>query len=172
MSNSLRPHELQHARPPCPSPSPEVYSNSCPSSRWCQPAISSSVIPFSSCPQSLPASGSFPMSQLFAWGGHKYWTFSPQLIITKSFGIQSLFHCSHFQLNLRCIIPFALYLPSTKVFSIFIKCIVYPSKCQRKSLSYLLSPVNFSSYTRYHQIFLQEYLFWPPLHYIQYWIII
>ena len=98
----------------------------------------------------------------------KYWTFSPQLIITKSFGIQSLFHCSHFQLNLRSIIPFALYLPSTKAFSIFIKCIVYPSKCQRKSLSYLLSPVNFSSYTRYHQIFLQEYLFWPPLHYIQY----
>ena len=69
----------------------------------------------------------------------QYWTFSPQLIITKSFGIQSLFHCSHFQLNLRSIIPFALYLPSTKAFSIFIKCIVYPSKCQRKSLSYLLS---------------------------------
>ena len=57
------------ARPPCPSPTPGVYSNSCPSSRWCHPAISSSVVPFSSCPQSLPASGSFPMSQLFAWGG-------------------------------------------------------------------------------------------------------
>ena len=69
VSNSLRPHELQHARPPCPSPIPRVYSNSCPSSRWCHPAISSSVIPFSSCPQSLPASGSFPKSQLFAWGG-------------------------------------------------------------------------------------------------------
>ena len=69
MSNSLRPHELQHTRPPCPSPTPGVYSNSCPSSRWCHPAISSSVILFSSCPQSLPASGSFPMSQLFAWGG-------------------------------------------------------------------------------------------------------
>ena len=68
-SNSLWPHESQHARPPCPSPTPGVYSNSCPSSRWCHPAISSSVIPFSSCPQSLPASGSFPMSQLFAWGG-------------------------------------------------------------------------------------------------------
>ena len=61
-------HELQHARPACPSPTPRIYSNSCPSSRWCHPAISSSVIPFSSCPQSLPASGSFPMSQLFAWG--------------------------------------------------------------------------------------------------------
>ena len=68
-SDSLRPHESQHARPPCPSPTPGVYSNSCPSSRWCHPTISSSVVPFSSCPQSLPASGSFPMSQLFAWGG-------------------------------------------------------------------------------------------------------
>ena len=56
------------ARPPCPSPTPGVYSNSCPSSRWCHPTISSSVVPFSSCPQSLPASGSFPMSQLFTWG--------------------------------------------------------------------------------------------------------
>ena len=69
MSNSLQCHELQHARPPCPSPTPGVYSNSYPSSRWCHPAISSSVVPFSSCPQSLPASGSFPMSQIFTWGG-------------------------------------------------------------------------------------------------------
>ena len=69
VSNSLWPHESQHTRPPCPSPTPGVYSNSCPSSQWCHPAISSSVVPFSSCPQSLPASGSFPMSQLFAWGG-------------------------------------------------------------------------------------------------------
>ena len=69
MSNSLRPHESQHARPPRPSPAPEVYSDSCPSSQWCHPSISSSVVPFSSCPQSLPASGSFPMSQLFTWGG-------------------------------------------------------------------------------------------------------
>ena len=68
MSNSLWPHESQHTRPPCPSPTPGVYSNSCPLSRWCHPAISSSVVPFS-CHQSLPASGSFPMSQLFAWGG-------------------------------------------------------------------------------------------------------
>ena len=68
VSHSLRPHESQHAKPPCPSPAPRVYSNSCPSSRWCHPAISSSVIPFSSCPQSLPASGSFPISQLFTWG--------------------------------------------------------------------------------------------------------
>ena len=69
VSNSLRPHESQHARPPCPSPIPGVHSESCPSSQWCHPVISSSVVPFSSCPQSLPASESFPMSQLFAWGG-------------------------------------------------------------------------------------------------------
>ena len=68
MSDSLWPYESQHVRPPCPSPTPGVYSNSCPSSRWCHPAISSSVVPFSSCRQSLPASGSFPMSQLFAPG--------------------------------------------------------------------------------------------------------
>ena len=68
---------------PCPSLSPGVHSNSRPSSRWCHPAISSSVIPFSSCPQSLPASESFPMSQLFAWGGHKYWSFSFSIIPSK-----------------------------------------------------------------------------------------
>ena len=68
VSDSLWPHESQHARPPCPSPTTGVHSNSCPSSRWCHPAISSSVIPFSSCPQSFPASESFPMSQLFSWG--------------------------------------------------------------------------------------------------------
>ena len=69
VSDSLRPHESQHARSPCPSPSPGVHSNSRPLSRWCHPAISSSVVPFSSCPQSPSASESFPMSQLFAWGG-------------------------------------------------------------------------------------------------------
>ena len=69
VSDSLRPHELQHARPPCSSPTPGGHPNSCASSRWCHPAISSSGVPFSSCPQSLPAPGSFPMSQFFAWGG-------------------------------------------------------------------------------------------------------
>ena len=69
MSDSLWPREPQHARPPCPSPTPGVHPNSCPSSRWCHPAISSSVVPFSSCPQSLPASECFPVSQLFTWGG-------------------------------------------------------------------------------------------------------
>ena len=69
MSNSLRPHKSQHARPPCPSPTPRVHSNSRPSSQWCHQAISFSVVPFSSCPQSLPASECFPMSQLFTWGG-------------------------------------------------------------------------------------------------------
>ena len=69
MSDSLQAHESQHARPPCPSSTPGVYPNSCPSSWWCHPVISSSVVLFSSCPQSLPASGCFTMSQLFAWGG-------------------------------------------------------------------------------------------------------
>ena len=69
VSDSLRSHELQHTRPPCPSSTPGVHSDSCPSSWWCHPSISSSVVPFSSCPQFLPASESFPMSQLFTWGG-------------------------------------------------------------------------------------------------------
>ena len=69
VSDSLRLHWLQHARPLCPSSTPGAYPNSCPLSRWCHPTISSSVDPFSSCPHSLPASGSFPMSQFFAWGG-------------------------------------------------------------------------------------------------------
>ena len=76
VSNSLWPHGLQHARPPCPSPTPRVYSNSCPLSQWGHPTSSSSVIPFSSSPQSFPASGSFQMSQLFASGWPKYWSFS------------------------------------------------------------------------------------------------
>ena len=69
VSNSLQPYELQHTRPPCPSPTPRVHPNACPSSQWCHPTISSSIVPFSSCPQSFPASGSFQMSQLFASGG-------------------------------------------------------------------------------------------------------
>ena len=69
VSDSLRPHEFQYTRPPCPSPTLKVRSNSCPSIWWCHPPISSSIVPFSSCPQSLPASESFPMSQLFTWGG-------------------------------------------------------------------------------------------------------
>ena len=69
VSDSLWPHELQHARPPCPSPTPGVHSDSFLSNQWCHPAISTSVDPFSSCPQSLPASKSFPVSQLFTWGG-------------------------------------------------------------------------------------------------------
>ena len=69
VSDSLRPHESQHARPPCPSPTPAVYSNSCPLSRWCHQTISSSVMHFSTCPQSFPSSGSFQISQLFPSGG-------------------------------------------------------------------------------------------------------
>ena len=76
MSDSLRPHESQHARPPCPSLTPEVHSDLCPLSQWCHPAVSSLVVPFSSCPQSLPASESFPMSQLFAWSAQNTQSFS------------------------------------------------------------------------------------------------
>ena len=83
MSDSLWPHESQHARPPCPLPTPGVHSDSCPSSQWCHPAISSSVIPFSSCPQSLPASESFPMSQLFAWGGQSTRASAQTLFLPK-----------------------------------------------------------------------------------------
>ena len=76
VSDSLRPYESQHSRPPCSSPTPGVHPNSCPSSQWYHPAISSSVVPFSSCPQSLPASEFFPMSQLFCMRWPKYWSFS------------------------------------------------------------------------------------------------
>ena len=77
MVNSLWPHEQQHTKPPCPSPTPGVHPNPCPLSRWCHPIISSSVVPFSSCPKSFPAIGSFQMSQLFAdFGWPKYWSFS------------------------------------------------------------------------------------------------
>ena len=80
MSDSLQPHELQHARPPCPSPTPGVHPDSCPLSRWCHPAISSSVVPFSSLPQSLPASGSFPTLHM-RWP--KYWSFSFSISLEK-----------------------------------------------------------------------------------------
>ena len=82
LSDSLRPHESQHTRPPCPSPTPRVHSDSCPSSQWCHPAISSSVVPFSSCPQTLPASESSNESTLpMKWS--KYWSFSFSIIPSK-----------------------------------------------------------------------------------------
>ena len=84
VSDSLRPHELQHARPPCPSPTPRVYPNPCPLSQWCHPAISSSVVPLSSCPQSFPALGSFPMSQLFAWGGQRTGVSASTMVLTMN----------------------------------------------------------------------------------------
>ena len=84
VSDSLRPLELQHARPPCPSSTPGVHQNSCPSNQWCNPAISSSVVPFSSCPQSLPASQSFPMSQLFTWGGQSIGVSASASVLQKN----------------------------------------------------------------------------------------
>ena len=88
-SNSLRPHESQHARPPCPSPTPGVHSNSCALSRWGHPAISPSVVPFSSCPQSLPALESFPMSQLFALGGQSTGVSASTAVLPKNTQDQS-----------------------------------------------------------------------------------
>ena len=84
MSDSLQPHELQHTRPPCPSPTPRVYPNSCPLSWWCHPTISSSVVPFSSCPQSFPASESFQMSQLFASGGQSIGVSASTWVLTMN----------------------------------------------------------------------------------------
>ena len=84
MSDSLRPHELQHARPPCPKPTPGVHPNSCPLSQWCHPTISSSVVPFSSCPLSSPASESFQMSQLFASGGQSTGVSASTLVLPVS----------------------------------------------------------------------------------------
>ena len=84
MSDSFWPHESQHARPPCPSQPPGVYSNSCPSSQWCHPTISSSVVLFCSCPQSLPASGSFPVSQLFTWGGQSIGVSASASVLPKN----------------------------------------------------------------------------------------
>ena len=84
VSDSLRPHELQHTRAPCPSPTPGVHSNSCPSNQWCHPAISSSVVPFSSCPQYLWASRSFPTSQLFSWCGQSTGVSALALFLPKN----------------------------------------------------------------------------------------
>ena len=84
VSDSLRPHEPQNARPPCPSPTPGIYPNPCPSSRWCHPTISSSVVPYSSCPQSFPASGSFQMSQLFTLGGQNIGVSASTSVLPKN----------------------------------------------------------------------------------------
>ena len=82
--DSLRCHESQHTRPPCPSSTPRVHPNSCAWSQWCHPAITSSVVPFSSCPQCLPASESFPMSQLFTWGGQSIGVSASALLLPKN----------------------------------------------------------------------------------------
>ena len=90
MSDSLRPHGLQHAKVSCPSPIPRACSNSCPSSQWCHPTISSSIVPFSSCPQSFPASGSFPVSQFFASGDQSIGTSASASVLPMN--IQGWFH--------------------------------------------------------------------------------
>ena len=108
VSDSLWPHESQHARPPCPSQTPGVHSNACPLSRWCHPTISSSVVPFSSCPQSLPASGSFPVSQLFAWGGPLNHAPSMWILILMQLELISLpsEHLVYFICIIHIVLPF------------------------------------------------------------------
>ena len=88
VSHSLQPHEQQHARPPCPSPTPRVHPNPCPSSQWCHPTISPSVIPFSSCPQSFPASGSYPMTQFFASGGQSIGVSASASVLPMKFPLE------------------------------------------------------------------------------------
>ena len=122
VSDSLWPHEPQHLRPPCPSPTPGVHSNPCPSSRWCHPTISSSVIPFSSCPQSFPASGSFQISQLFASGGQSNISPSnecPGLISFRKTGwisLQSLDMVIPFLPRSKCLLILWLQSPSCSDF--------------------------------------------------------
>ena len=146
VSDSLRPHESQHARPPCPSPSPGVHWDSRPSSQWCHPAISSSVVPFSSCPQSFPALESFPMSQLFAWGGQSTGvsalaSFLPKnypclilpsmLLATKlcPFNISSRFICSFPE----CMYFHPMYVPNNMIFHQYfysnLMCMYYAQFC-------------------------------------------
>ena len=94
MSDSLRPHGQEHARPPCPSPTPGVYSNSCPLSQWCHPTISSSVVPFSSCLQSFPESGSFQISQVFTSGGQSIGVSASTSVLSSSVKLPTLLPCS------------------------------------------------------------------------------
>ena len=115
---TLRLHESQHSRPPCPSPSPGVHSDSCPSSRWCHPAISSSVVPFSSCPQSLPASGSFQMSQFFIrWP--KYWSLSFSISPSNEYSGLISFRVDRFDLAVQGTLKSLLQHHSSKASSIW-----------------------------------------------------
>ena len=123
VSDSLRPHELQHARPPCPSPTPRVHPNPCPLSRWCHPAISSSIVPFSSCPQSLPASESFPMSQLFAWGGQSTGVSALASFLPKKSQGHSC--CSEINFFLILVYPIQLSFWFTLIWYIFPHCLTF-----------------------------------------------
>ena len=127
MSNSLRPHELQHARPPCPSPTPRVHPNSCPSSQWCHSAISSSVVPFSSCLQSLTASESFPMSQLFAWGGQSTGVSASASVPPKN---------SHFLKNFINSVFFLILLLECNCFTVLCWFVVCVGFCTAMWISY------------------------------------
>ena len=142
MSDSLRPHESQHARPPCPSPTPRVHSDSRPSSQWCHPAISFSVVPFSSCPQSFPTSESFPVSQLFAWGGQSSLpeSITVRVIVKWWFStILAIFISYNFSLK-KCSFHPHSYTPVHTVFNITVDSgFLKNSTCYKPSLSFFLS---------------------------------
>ena len=147
VSNSLRPHESQHARPPCPSPTCRVHSDSRPSSQWCHPAISSSVVSFSSCPQSLPASESFPMSHLFTWGGQstgvsalasfllKWWDQMPWSSFSECWALSQLFH-SPLSLSSRGFL-IHLHLSAYQRLLLFLPAILIPA-CASPSPAFLM----------------------------------
>ena len=152
MSDSLRPREPQHARPPCPSPTPGVYPNPCPLSWWCHPTISSSVVPFSSCPQSSPASGSFQMSQLFASGGQSMGVSASTSVFPMFWGM----------LNLRC--PLAikccwkgswLFLSITLCSKVFNSALSpkEPQVHQWRVRLFFFWPLYFSRFSHTHTIF-------------------
>ena len=112
VSDSLWPHEPQHTRPPCPSPTPRVHPNPCPLSWWCHPTISSSVVPFSSCPQSFPASGSFPMHPLFTSGGQSIGVSASTSVLPILFYFNSFFSLFHDVVSF-CFISRPFVLPSS-----------------------------------------------------------
>ena len=161
MSDSLQPHEPQHTRPPCPSPTPRVHSNLCQLSRWCHPAISSSVIPFSSCPLSLPASESFPMSQLFSSGDQSIGASASVLPVN----IQGWFPLGLTSLILQSKVLSRVF-PSTTIWKLQLFS-AQPSLWKNSPFWFLfifLFPVLFLPFTLYmHPLFLVLALFsWPP----------
>ena len=163
MTDSLGPNEPQYARPPCPSPTAGVHPNPCPLSRWCHPTISSSVVPFSSCPQSFPASGSFPMSQFFASGSQRILASASASVLPMN--IQDWFPLGWTALILQSKVLSRVF-PSTTIWKLQLFS-AQPSLWKNSPFWFLfifLFPVLFLPFTLYmHPLFLVLALFsWPP----------